>query len=251
MLRGDVESLTVAQQAGVGVRVVRDGRQGYAWAGALDPSLLDETLAEARDNVRFAAPDPSVGLPTPAEADGTPPEGLELWRDALLSVPTGSKVDLTLALEAATVAADPRVRGVESADYHDTAVEAAVASSLGVLASTRRTACSCSATASGQRRRRDAHRLRVLGRAFGGRARRRGRGTRRGRSRRAAPRGGSAPHPAPPRRLGPPRHRVGAQRRRRRAERRGGAEGPLDVRRAGRRGRGRLGVHARRRPDRS
>ena len=147
VLRGDVESLTVAEQAGVGVRVVHDGRQGYAWAGALDPNLLDETLTEAHDNARFAAPDPWVGLPTPAEADATPPEGLDLWRDALCSVPTGAKVDVTLALEAATVAADPRVRGVESADYHDAAVETAVASSLGVTASTRRTACSCSATA--------------------------------------------------------------------------------------------------------
>ncbi|HEV2993591.1 MAG TPA: TldD/PmbA family protein [Acidimicrobiia bacterium] len=146
VLRGDVESLTVAEQAGVGIRVVRDGRQGYAWAGALDPSVLDDTLAEARDNATFAAPDPWLGLPTPDEA-AHPSATLDLWRDDLAAVPTDMKVELALALEAATAAADARVRAVESAGYHDSAIEAAVASSLGVEATTRRTSCSCGVSA--------------------------------------------------------------------------------------------------------
>jgi PmbA protein len=146
VLRGDVESLTVAEESGVGIRVVREGRQGYAWAGALDAALLDDTLAEARDNATFAAPDQWLGLPTPDEA-AHPTATLDLWRDDLASVPTEAKVELTLALEQATASADPRVRGVESAGYHDTALEAAVASSLGVEATTRRTVCSCAATA--------------------------------------------------------------------------------------------------------
>jgi PmbA protein len=147
VLRGDVESLTVAEQAGVGVRVLRDGRQGYASAGTLEPSVLDETLAEARDNARFAAPDPWQGLPTPAEAAVVTPAALDLWREELAAVPTTAKVDLALALERATGAADHRIRGVEATTYHDAAVDAAVASSLGVEAATRRTACSCSVAA--------------------------------------------------------------------------------------------------------
>ena len=147
VLRGDVESLTVAEQAGVGVRVVHDGRQGYAWAGSLEPTVLDETLAEARDNARFVAPDEWQGVATPAEANSVEPPTLALWRDELGAVPTTAKVDLALALEAATAAADPRIRGVESATYQDAALDAAVANSLGVEASTRRTSCSCGAVA--------------------------------------------------------------------------------------------------------
>ena len=79
---------------------------------------------------------------------------LDLWRDELLARPTDDKVALALELEAATRAADPRVRGVESAAYGDAAVEAAVANSLGVEASTRRTACSCSRVRDGRRGRR-------------------------------------------------------------------------------------------------
>lgn len=147
VLRGDVESLTVAESAGVGVRVVRDQAQGYAWAGTLDPDALDNALDEARDNARFAAADEWQGLATPAEARGVEPPPLDLWRDDLAAVPTSRKVDVALGLEAATAGADPRVTGVESATYHDAALESAVASSVGVEAESRRTSCSCSAAA--------------------------------------------------------------------------------------------------------
>ena len=47
---GEVESLSSADTAGIGVRVVVDGRQGFAYAGSLDPDVVAEVLAEARDN---------------------------------------------------------------------------------------------------------------------------------------------------------------------------------------------------------
>jgi PmbA protein len=147
VLRSEVESLTVAEQAGLGVRVVCDGRLGYAWVGSLDPDLFDATLVEARDNARFAAPDEWQGLATVTELDGAQPPSLDLWRDELSRVTTEAKVELALQLEVATAAADPRVRGVESASYGDAAVDTAIVSSLGVEATTRRTSCSCAAVA--------------------------------------------------------------------------------------------------------
>ena len=62
---GEVESLTSATSAGIGIRVVADHRLGFAWAGSLDESVLEETLAEARDNARFATADEHVGLAVP------------------------------------------------------------------------------------------------------------------------------------------------------------------------------------------
>ena len=49
-------------------------------------------------------------------------------------MPTDEKVRIALELERATKAADPRIRGVESAGYGDALAEAAVANSLGVEA---------------------------------------------------------------------------------------------------------------------
>ncbi|MDQ1429812.1 MAG: PmbA protein [Actinomycetota bacterium] len=144
---GDVESLAVAEIEGVGVRVIIDSRQGYAWAGSLDPDVVTETVAEARDNAGFGSPDESYVLASPADYEGIAPPALDLWRDDVLAVPTEAKVALALELEAATKRADGRVRGVESASYGDAAIESAVANSLGVEVSTRRTVASCSAFA--------------------------------------------------------------------------------------------------------
>ena len=141
---GDVESLSMAGVEGVGVRVISDHRQGFAWAGSLETAVVDETLDEARDNAAFGEPDEWNGLPSPSDFETVTTATLDVWRESLLAVPPDDKVTLAIELERATRAADPRVRGVESAGYGDTAVEAAVASSLGVAATSRRTMCSCS-----------------------------------------------------------------------------------------------------------
>jgi PmbA protein len=144
---GEVESLTSAGIEGVGIRVIVDHRQGYASAGSLDPDVVLETLREARDNAAFGEPDEWNALATPADANGVAVVELDLWRDDFSSVPTDEKVRIALDVEAATKARDPRVRGVEAAGYGDARVEAAIANSLGVHATTRRTSSSAYAVA--------------------------------------------------------------------------------------------------------
>ena len=133
---GEVESLTSAASSGIGIRVLRDHRLGFAWAGSLDESVLRETLEEARDNARFATQDEHVAL---AEPDGVAAVPVELWSEELASVPTTTKVELALELERRTRAADPRIRQVDAADYGDAMVEMALASTTGIRASSRRT----------------------------------------------------------------------------------------------------------------
>jgi PmbA protein len=136
---GDVESLSSAETEGVGVRVVKDSRQGFAYAGSLDEEAVAESLAEARDNAGFGTEDTYLGLPDP---DGVAPADLDLFRADLADVAAEDKVSLALEVERATRAADSRIRGVETAEYGDAAVEAAVVSSTGVRAQVRRTVCS-------------------------------------------------------------------------------------------------------------
>jgi PmbA protein len=141
---GEVESLSAAEAAGIGIRVVADNRQGFAYAGSLDLDVVEETLAEARDNAGFASEDPYLGLPEP---DGVPAKSLDLWREDLFAFPTDEKVLRALELERVVRAGDPRIRLVESAEWGDAAVESAVASSRGITATSRRTACYLSAMA--------------------------------------------------------------------------------------------------------
>jgi PmbA protein len=141
---GEVESLSSAESAGIGIRVVANNRQGFAYAGSLDPDVVRETLEEARDNAGFASPDEWVGLASP---DGVAPADLDLWRDDLAAYPADTKVARALELERAVRAGDPRIRAVESAEWGDAALESAVATSTGIRASSRRTACYLSAYA--------------------------------------------------------------------------------------------------------
>jgi PmbA protein len=136
---GDVESLSSAESEGVGIRVVAGHRQGFAYAASLDPTVIAEVLDEARDNASFGTVDEFLGLPGP---DGVAPADLDLYRPEMAAFPADRKVDLALEVERLTRAADPRIRGVETAEYGDAIVEAAVASTTGVRAASRRTACS-------------------------------------------------------------------------------------------------------------
>jgi PmbA protein len=141
---GAIESLTQATSAGIGVRVIQDGRQGFAWAGSLDDDVVAEVLAEARDNVAYAQAEPWVGL---AEPDGMDPPGIDLWREGLAAMPTERKVDLALELERVVRARDPRIDGVRSAQWSDGAGEGAVATSTGIAVAGRSTFCNLSVLA--------------------------------------------------------------------------------------------------------
>lgn len=135
---GDVESLTVASAQGIGIRVVSDGRQGFAYAATLDDDTVRQTFDEARDNSRFASADEFAGV---AEPDGVEPASLDLFRSELVEFDTEKKVALAIELERATRAADRRVSGVEMAEYSDSVYASAVASSRGVAGSSRETGC--------------------------------------------------------------------------------------------------------------
>jgi PmbA protein len=141
---GEVESLSSAESGGIGIRVVSGNRQGFAYAGSLDADVIAETLEEARDNAGFASPDEWVGLARP---DGVDPADLDLWRDDLAEYPADVKVARALELERAVRGGDSRIRAVESSEWGDAAVESAVATSTGIRASSRRTACYLSAYA--------------------------------------------------------------------------------------------------------
>ena len=141
---GEVEAFTVATSRGVGIRVIRDGRQGFAYAGTHDESAIDETLADARDNATFGEPDPHNGL---AEPDGHPVVEHDHWRDELEQFPEADKIALAIELERRVLDGDPRIKGVRTASYGDGAGHAAVASTTGIRASGRGTSCSVSVSA--------------------------------------------------------------------------------------------------------
>jgi PmbA protein len=135
--RGEVEHFVSAQSEGIGIRVIRDGRTGFAYAGTLDPAAISDVLAEARDNLGFGSVDDWAGLALP---DDQPVTRQQLWSDELAACTTAEKIALAIDLEHRTLAADSRVR-VEDANYADVAGESAVATTTGIRRASRENGC--------------------------------------------------------------------------------------------------------------
>lgn len=139
---GEIEHFVSARSEGIGIRIIRDGRTGFAYAGTLDQQAVVEVLAEARDNVEFGTPDEWAGL---AEPDGVDVVAQELWSATLAEYSTDRKIELTKELERLTLAADGRVR-IDDANYSDVASESAVATTTGIRRSGRENGCYVSAS---------------------------------------------------------------------------------------------------------
>ncbi len=135
--QGEVEHFVSAQSQGIGIRVIKDGRTGFAYAGTLDADAIAEVLADARDNVAFGTPDEYAGL---AEPDGVAQIPQKFWDDELAAYATADKISLAKELEKLTLGMDSRVR-VEESNYDDDWSEDAVATTTGIRESGRVNSC--------------------------------------------------------------------------------------------------------------
>jgi PmbA protein len=136
---GEVEAFTSARTAGVGVRVIVEGRVGFAHAGSIEPDVVADVLAEARDNVPFSEPDEWAGL---AEPDGVEPVVHDHWNPAILELSADERIARALEVERLTRSLDPRVTGVRTAAWGDGSGEVAYASTNGIERTDRGTSCS-------------------------------------------------------------------------------------------------------------
>lgn len=144
---GEVDSLSASESRGVGVRVVIDGRLGYAWSA--DPGTGDaaELVEAARANASLATADEANQLPVAS------PEGVLPWlfRPSMAALETTQKVALALDLERAATSSHPDVRKVEDVLYGDSVTRVALASTVGTSGEYARTDCWCMVSALAER----------------------------------------------------------------------------------------------------
>jgi len=138
-LRGEVEGLEFSESRGVGVRVIREARLGYAWAADPDADDIREIVRRARENSALAATDEHNVLPEPASWAQIP----ELFRETSAGIATEEKTRLALGLEARAISRDPRVTKIDEAQVGDAVSRVAIASTTGVEAEYQRTDAWC------------------------------------------------------------------------------------------------------------
>jgi PmbA protein len=135
--RGEVEGLSFSESRGVGVRVIVQGRLGFAYAADPSADEVRATLTRARENASLATPDEHNVLPASEAIE--PLEGL--FFESLAGLSTADKVPVALDLERTATSADPRVTKTDAVRYGDGIGRVAIASSTGVSAEYRGTGC--------------------------------------------------------------------------------------------------------------
>lgn len=113
---GKVEKLTQSGSCGVGVRVIADGRVGYAYTSNLSPDSIEQTWRSAIDLSVVATPDPNRALPDPMKVSD---EDLDIWDAKLAALPTEAKVAFLQRVEKSAFDYDPRIKLVPFCVYED------------------------------------------------------------------------------------------------------------------------------------
>ncbi len=135
--QGEVEQLVAAQRRGVGVRVFRDGAVGYASTSDVTADGLAQVVERAVANAAAADADAFRVLPGAV----APPADVHPYDPRLAGATDERRIELALSVEAAALAADPRVRTVEDTVYVDSDGEVFLANSAGVRGSYRAGQC--------------------------------------------------------------------------------------------------------------
>jgi PmbA protein len=138
-LRGEIEGLSFSESRGVGVRLMADGRVGYAYASDPSEDEVRDAVRGARENASLAEPDQNNVLPAFVAADPIP----GLFRPGAAAVTTDEKVRLALEMERRAIGIDPRVNKVDSAQIGDATSRIAIVSTTGVDAEYERTDAWC------------------------------------------------------------------------------------------------------------
>lgn len=131
---GEREGVSASESDGVGVRVVRDGRVGFAAAGGADLDEIKSLYARAVEQLPHAEPDPRRVLPGPqADPAADPLLAATLWDEDLFTLPWDKVEDRLRQAEAAAQAA-PRVARVMRVEYAESRGTVVIAGTSGLFA---------------------------------------------------------------------------------------------------------------------
>ena len=104
--RGDVEKLSQAGSKGLGVRVIRDGRMGYAYTSDFGTSSIGKTIDAAVALAEVADGDEYRSLPEPQPL---PEDDLDVYDQAIVDLPIERKVEMARRIEKAAFRYDERI----------------------------------------------------------------------------------------------------------------------------------------------
>ncbi len=125
-----VETMKLAEERGLGLRVVRGGRTGFSFSTDLSPQGIEEVSRQALANCEKTAEDPYNTLPAPSRVY----PDLDIFDPAIREATVEQKIEMARRMEESARAYDPRVKVIETSTYQDGESLVTVVNSLGLSA---------------------------------------------------------------------------------------------------------------------
>lgn len=147
MHRGEVESIERSNDVGVGIRLVRDGKIGFAYTNDIEPRGLRAAFEEAHANAASSSP---IDVDSLAERREPIDRG-DLYPTLPPAGGDHDKVERVRAMESACFGLDDAVANTEGAGYYEVCGDVFVASTRGFHRREKRGFCSCTVTAVARR----------------------------------------------------------------------------------------------------
>ncbi len=130
---GDIENLSFSETKGIGFRVFKDNKVGYAYTSNIHEHEIDKCIIKAIENSRITTRDENNYLPGPQ--DYNYPAGktdrASLFSDKFLDFTTEDKIRISKDLELLAKKKDKRITGVSNLIYDDNIAEIAIINSKG------------------------------------------------------------------------------------------------------------------------
>lgn len=123
-----VETMKLAEERGLGLRIMKGGRIGFAYTSDLNWASIEEIVDQAMANASSVAEDRYRTMPAPAQHY---PE-VNLYDRKIIETPVTEKIKLAVNMEEVSKKHDPRVKIIEGSTYTDTETEITLMNSLGV-----------------------------------------------------------------------------------------------------------------------
>lgn len=134
---GKTETMKLAGERGLGLRLFKNGRVGFAFTSDLSAKNVEEVLEQALANATSTAEDPYRNMPGPV----TVYPQLNLYDHKIMNTPVEEKIKLAMSMEDSARKYDTRIKKVEGSSYTDVESEIILMNSRGVELSFKGTYC--------------------------------------------------------------------------------------------------------------
>ncbi|MGM0364910.1 MAG: TldD/PmbA family protein [Actinomycetota bacterium] len=140
---GEIESLSLSDSRGIGIRVIKEGAVGYAFTSSLGERDISECIDKAVTNAKVTSREDLNLLPKPEDYlyKDKPIEGNHLYDEQFSRYSVEDKGDAAKELESITLGKDKRITGVNNLSYHDMDVGINLFNSIGFNDGYRKSSC--------------------------------------------------------------------------------------------------------------